>query len=330
MVRNSATRAPTSAAGRSPSCSRRRPGSGRCRPAAPASPAGTTPGRTAAWPGPTCPPRSRRCRRSAAGARWSDRRRRAPAGARRRRSDHRAPAADLRHRLDRGGQVGPGHAAVRPGVVPAGLAGAAGLHRPDPGRRRLQLGLRPAALVGARVAEFRTMVGALHSDGLQVVLDEVFNHTAASGQASKSVLDRVVPGYYHRLNAVGAVETSTCCQNIATEHQMAEKMMVDSVVLWARDYKVDGFRFDLMGHHSRETMLAVREALDGLTMRRDGVDGSRVYLYGEGWNFGEVADNRLFTQATQGQLGGTGIGTFSDRLRDAVRGGGPFDEDPRI
>ena len=183
---------------------------------------------------------------------------------------------------------------------------------------------------GARVAEFRTMVGALHADGLQVVLDQVFNHTSASGQAPASVLDRVVPGYYHRLNAVGAVETSTCCQNIATEHAMAEKMMVDSVVVWARDYKVDGFRFDLMGHHSRETMLAVREALDGLDRWRDGVDGEDVYLYGEGWNFGEVADNRLFTQATQGQLGGTGIGTFSDRLRDAVRGGGPFDEDPRI
>lgn len=183
---------------------------------------------------------------------------------------------------------------------------------------------------GARVAEFRTMVGALHADGLQVVLDQVFNHTSASGQAPLSVLDRVVPGYYHRLNAVGAVETSTCCQNIATEHAMAEKMMVDSVVVWARDYKVDGFRFDLMGHHSRETMLAVREALDGLDRWRDGVDGEDVYLYGEGWNFGEVADNRLFTQATQGQLGRTGIGTFSDRLRDAVRGGGPFDEDPRI
>ncbi len=183
---------------------------------------------------------------------------------------------------------------------------------------------------GARVAEFRTMVGALHADGLQVVLDEVYNHTAQSGQGAKSVLDRVVPGYYHRLNAVGAVETSTCCQNIATEHAMAEKMMVDSVVVWARDYKVDGFRFDLMGHHSRETMLAVREALDDLDRWRDGVDGEDVYLYGEGWNFGEVADNRLFTQATQGQLGGTGIGTFSDRLRDAVRGGGPFDEDPRI
>jgi len=183
---------------------------------------------------------------------------------------------------------------------------------------------------GARVAEFRTMVGALHADGLQVVLDQVFNHTAASGQAATSVLDRVVPGYYHRLTLAGAVETSTCCQNVATEHAMAQKLMVDSVVTWARDYKVDGFRFDLMGHHSVETMLAVRAALDELTPRRDGVDGSAVYLYGEGWNFGEVADNRLFTQATQGQLGGTGIGTFSDRLRDAVRGGGPFDEDPRV
>src|SRR5450830_549218 len=186
------------------------------------------------------------------------------------------------------------------------------------------------AFGGARVAEFRTMVGALHSDGLQVVLDEVFNHTAASGQDPKSILDRVVPGYYHRLNAAGRVETSTCCQNIATEHSMAGKMMVDSVVTWARDYKVDGFRFDLMGHHSVETMKAVRTALDALTPQKDGVNGKGVYLYGEGWNFGEVANNALFTQATQGQLAGTGIGTFSDRLRDAVRGGGPFDTDPRI
>ncbi len=182
-----------------------------------------------------------------------------------------------------------------------------------------------------RVSEFRTMVGALHADGLRVVLDQVYNHTSASGQAATSVLDKIVPGYYHRLNpATGAVETSTCCQNIATEHAMAQKLMVDSVVTWARDYKVDGFRFDLMGHASRDNMLAVRHALDALTVRRDGVDGRGIYLYGEGWNFGEVADNARFYQATQGQLGGTGIGTFSDRLRDAVRGGGPFDDDPRI
>ncbi|WP_420818954.1 pullulanase-type alpha-1,6-glucosidase [Ornithinimicrobium flavum] len=185
-----------------------------------------------------------------------------------------------------------------------------------------------AAHGGERVKEFRTMVGGLHDSGMRVVLDKVFNHTAQSGQSEKSVLDRIVPGYYHRLNAVGQVETSTCCENVATEHEMAEKLMVDAVVIWARDYKVDGFRFDLMGHHSRENMEAVRAALDALTLKRDGVDGSAVTLYGEGWNFGEVADNARFYQATQGQLDGTSIATFNDRLRDGVRGGGPFDEDP--
>lgn len=187
-----------------------------------------------------------------------------------------------------------------------------------------------AADGGARVAEFRTMVGALHADGLRVVLDQVFNHTNGSGQAATSVLDKVVPGYYHRLDAKGAVYTSTCCQNIATEHAMGEKALIDSVVLWAKAYKVDGFRFDLMGHHSAATMTRLRAALDGLSLRKDGVDGRQIYLYGEGWNFGEVADNALFRQASQGQLGGTHIGTFSDRLRDAVRGGTPFDEDPRV
>ena len=186
-----------------------------------------------------------------------------------------------------------------------------------------------AADGGSRVAEFRTMVGSLHANGLRVVLDKVFNHTATSGQASTSVLDKVVPGYYQRLNATGGVETSTCCQNVATEHTMAQKMMVDSVVSWARNYRVDGFRFDLMGHHSKANMLATRAALNALTLKADGVDGKGVTLYGEGWNFGEVANNKLFTQATQGNLGGTGIATFSDRLRDGVRGGGPFDEDPR-
>jgi len=182
---------------------------------------------------------------------------------------------------------------------------------------------------GDRVAAFRTMVGGLHSLGLQVVLDQVYNHTTYSGQEAPSVLDRIVPGYYHRLDATGQVETSTCCQNVATEHQMAQKLMVDSVVTWAADYHVDGFRFDLMGHHSVANMQAVRDALNELTLAEDGVDGESVYLYGEGWDFGEVTGNARFTQAIQGQLGGTGIGTFSDRLRDAVRGGSPFDEDQR-
>ncbi len=181
-----------------------------------------------------------------------------------------------------------------------------------------------------RTVEFRRMVQGLNGAGLQVVMDVVYNHTAASGQDPKSVLDRIVPGYYHRLDAKGAVETSTCCANTATEHRMMEKLMIDSVLTWARDYKVNGFRFDLMGHHSLDNVTRLRAALDRLTVKRDGVDGKAIYLYGEGWNFGEVADDARFTQATQRNLAGTGIGSFSDRLRDAVRGGGPFDEDPRV
>ena len=182
----------------------------------------------------------------------------------------------------------------------------------------------------ARTREFRAMVAGINRAGLRAVMDVVYNHTTASGQNEKSVLDRIVPGYYHRLTPTGQQETSTCCANTATEHRMMEKLMIDSLVTWAREYKVDGFRFDLMGHHSKANMRDVRRALDRLTLGRDGVDGKAILLYGEGWNFGEVANDARFVQATQANMAGTGIGTFSDRLRDAVRGGGPFDEDPRI
>jgi pullulanase-type alpha-1,6-glucosidase len=77
-------------------------------------------------------------------------------------------------------------------------------------------------------------------------------------------------------------------------------------------------------------MVQLRRELDALTRKRDGVDGERIFLYGEGWNFGEVADNARFVQASQLNMAGTGIATFSDRLRDAVRGGGPFDADPGV
>jgi len=183
----------------------------------------------------------------------------------------------------------------------------------------------------ARTRQFRRMVQGINRAGLRVVMDVVYNHTPAAGQDPKSILDRVVPGYYQRLNpTTGSVETSTCCSNTATEHRMMEKLMVESIVTWATQYKVDGFRFDLMGHHSKANMLAVRRALDALTVRKDGVDGHRIYVYGEGWNFGEVADNARFVQASQLNMAGTGIATFSDRLRDAVRGGGPFDADPGV
>ncbi|RIK37201.1 MAG: DUF3372 domain-containing protein, partial [Chloroflexi bacterium] len=169
----------------------------------------------------------------------------------------------------------------------------------------------------ARIVEFRQMVQALHAAGLRVVMDVVYNHTNSSGQAEKSVLDRVVPGYYHRLNADGMVETSTCCPNTATEHAMMERLMLDTLAIWATEYGVDGFRFDLMGHHLVENMEKVQALLHAID--------PTIYIYGEGWNFGEVANNARGANATQLNLPGTGIGTFNDRLRDAVRGGGPFD-----
>jgi pullulanase-type alpha-1,6-glucosidase len=132
------------------------------------------------------------------------------------------------------------------------------------------------------------------------------------------VLDRVVPGYYHRLNATGDVERSTCCDNTATENLMMGKLMIDSTVLWAREYKIDSFRFDLMGHQPRAVMERLKATVDAAT-------GRAVHLIGEGWNFGEVENGRRFVQASQLSLNGSGIGTFSDRARDYVRGGGPFD-----
>jgi pullulanase-type alpha-1,6-glucosidase len=176
----------------------------------------------------------------------------------------------------------------------------------------------------ARILEFRQMVQSLNSIGLRVVMDVVYNHTYASGQAEKSVLDKIVPGYYHRLDAAGLVETSTCCANTATEHVMMEKLMIDSLLTWARAYRVDGFRFDLMGHHMLTNMHHVRQALDALTLANDGVDGKKIVLYGEGWNFGEVANNARGRNATQMNIAGMGIGVFNDRLRDAARGGSPF------
>jgi len=173
-----------------------------------------------------------------------------------------------------------------------------------------------------RILEVRKMVQALYEAGLYVVIDVVYNHTFASGESRFSVLDKVVPGYYHRYNPdTGAMETSTCCDNTAAEHAMMEKLIIDSVLLWAKNYKIDSFRFDLMGHHPRYVMENLQEALAELTLEEHGVDGANLYIYGEGWNFGEVADDRIFVQATQFNMGSTGIGNFNDRIRDGIRGG---------
>ncbi|MEG2940883.1 MAG: alpha-1,6-glucosidase domain-containing protein [Thermomonas sp.] len=175
-----------------------------------------------------------------------------------------------------------------------------------------------AADGAVRIREFRAMVQALHAAGLRVGMDVVYNHTTASGQSPRSVLDRIVPGYYQRLDANGKVETSTCCDNTATEHRMMARLMRDSIVLWARDYRIDSFRFDLMGHQPRGAMVDLQRAANAAA-------GRNVPMVGEGWNFGEVANGARFPQAAQGMLNGSGIATFSDRARDALRGGGCCD-----
>jgi len=129
-----------------------------------------------------------------------------------------------------------------------------------------------------------------------------------------AVLDKIVPNYYHRLDPItGKIAQSTCCDNTATENVMMAKLMTDSLTVWARDYKIDGFRFDLMAHQPKSTMIKARKAVQAVD--------SDTYFYGEGWNFGEVANNQRFRQASQLELGGTQIVTFTDRLRDAFRGG---------
>ncbi|KAM6600703.1 hypothetical protein CsatA_020312 [Cannabis sativa] len=176
-----------------------------------------------------------------------------------------------------------------------------------------------------RIIEFRRMVKALNHIGLRVVLDVVYNHLHASGPYDEnSVLDKIVPGYYLRRNTDGFIENSTCVNNTASEHFMVERLIIDDLLHWVVNYKVDGFRFDLMGHIMKRTMMKAKDAIFSLTKEKNDVDGSSVYIYGEGWDFGEVARNGRGVNASQVNLSGTGIGSFNDRIRDAILGGSPF------
>ncbi|MYN20880.1 DUF3372 domain-containing protein, partial [Rugamonas sp. FT107W] len=169
-----------------------------------------------------------------------------------------------------------------------------------------------------RVREFRAMVQGLHKQGLRVTMDVVYNHTSASQQGPLSVLDKIVPAYYYRLNAGGGITNDSCCADTASENAMMAKLMIDSVSTWARDYKVDSFRFDIMGF----TPLAVMQRLQTSVNSAAGRD---IYLYGEAWNFGTVGNDARFVQARQANMYGSGIGSFNDRIRDTVRGGGCCD-----
>jgi pullulanase len=169
-----------------------------------------------------------------------------------------------------------------------------------------------------RVREFRSMVKSMHEAGLRVAMDVVYNHTNAAGQNNRSVLDKIVPGYYHRMNALGGTLTDSCCSDTATENAMMAKLMIDSASTWASQYQIDSFRFDLMGFHSIDTMNQLKADVAAAA-------GRPIYIYGEAWNFGAIQNDARFKQARQSNMAGSGIGSFNDRLRDAVRGGGCCD-----
>ncbi len=167
-----------------------------------------------------------------------------------------------------------------------------------------------------RVNEFKQMVQALHENGMGVVMDVVYNHT----YALDSNLNRVVPYYYYRFNYDGTASNGSGCGNeTASNRAMFRKYMVDSVRYWAQEYKVDGFRFDLMALHDVQTMQEIERAVHEVN--------PKALIYGEGWTGGTSAlrDNFQANQknirqiaASEGAIGGVAV--FNDAIRDGLKG----------
>lgn len=165
-----------------------------------------------------------------------------------------------------------------------------------------------------RVNEYKQMVQSLHDNDIRVVMDVVYNHTY---NTEDSNFQKIVPDYYYRKAGDSFSNGSGCGNETASEQSMMRKYIVDSVVYWATEYHVDGFRFDLMGVHDTETMQAVREALDE-------IDPS-ILVYGEGWTGGESSydESKRAVKKNVSQL--EGVAAFSDDFRDGLKGN-VFDE----
>lgn len=162
-----------------------------------------------------------------------------------------------------------------------------------------------------RVKEFKQMVEAMHAKGLRVILDVVYNHTA---DAVHSNYSQFAPGYFYRHNADGSYSNATGCGNeVASEQPMARKFIIESVLYWAKEYHIDGFRFDLMGTHDIKTMNALSDTLHA-------IDPS-IFIYGEGWTAGSspLAEDKRAVKKNVLEL--HKIAAFSDDIRDGIKGG---------
>ena len=163
-----------------------------------------------------------------------------------------------------------------------------------------------------RVRECKQMIAALHAAGIGVVMDVVYNHM----YRSDNVLNRVVPLYYFRQNDDGSLSNGSGCGNeFASERPMARRYLIDSVLYWAREYHIDGFRFDLMGLYDVETMNLLRAELDKLPGGRD------ILMYGEPWQGGCSALHRYEANKNNLNMLNERIGIFCDNTRDAIKGG---------
>lgn len=161
-----------------------------------------------------------------------------------------------------------------------------------------------------RIKEFKQMVRALHSSGIRVVMDVVYNHT---GSTNESNFNQLVPGYYYRQNDKGEFSNASACGNeTASERPMVRKFIIESVLHWVKEYHVDGFRFDLMGIHDIETMNQISMAVHDID--------PTIFLYGEGWTAGgsPLPDNQKAIKANVLKL--DKVAAFSDDFRDGIRG----------
>ncbi|MEE1296244.1 MAG: type I pullulanase [Bifidobacterium sp.] len=163
-----------------------------------------------------------------------------------------------------------------------------------------------------RIVEAKEMIDGLHDNGIRVVMDVVYNHVA---DASTNPFNQTVPGYYFRYQNGSLVNNSGCGNDTASERAMMRKYIVDSVTYWAKEYKVDGFRFDLMGLHDLETMKEVRAALDK-------IDPS-ILIVGEGWDMNTTMDKSEMAIQPNGYELNTAKSTvsfFNDSIRDGLKG----------
>ena len=163
-----------------------------------------------------------------------------------------------------------------------------------------------------RIRECREMIAALHAAGIGVVMDVVYNHT----YRTETPLNNTVPYYFFRQNPDGSFSNGSGCGNeFASERPMARRYLIDSILYWAKEYHIDGFRFDLMGLYDAESINAVRTALDALPGGRD------ILLYGEPWQGGASQLHRYEANKANLAMLNERVGIFCDDTRDAIKGG---------